>query len=53
MAGSATAVPPTEDLRFNGGVLAVAVIGALALAGAVVAGVTWRRGGDERQSVRQ
>jgi len=33
-------------------VLALAAIGALALAGAIVAGATWRRGADERQSVK-
>jgi uncharacterized protein DUF4115 len=34
-------------------VLALAAIGALALAGAVAATVTWRRGMDERQSVKE
>lgn len=33
--------------------LAIAAIGVIALVGAVIAGVTWRRGVDERQSVKQ
>ena len=36
-----------------GDVLALAAIGAVALVGAVFAGVTWRRGVDERQSVKE
>ena len=36
-----------------GGVLALAAIGAVALVGAVLAGATWRRGIDERQSVKE
>ena len=36
-----------------GAVLVVVAIGAVALVGAVIGGVTWRRGMDERQSVKQ
>jgi hypothetical protein len=48
-----SAVPPCGNLRFNRGVLALAAIGAVALVGAIVATVTWHRGVDERQSVKE
>ncbi len=35
-----------------GGMIAVLVVGAIAVVGAVVARVTWRRPGDERHSIQ-